>query len=247
MKTLQSLHVHLLPSLIDPSNFVDRSVVVIDVLRATTTIIHALAAGAKEVIPCLDIEQAQQIAARQMTSGQGGSVLLGGERGGTKIAGFDLGNSPAEYVADKVVGQTIVFTTTNGTLAMNHARQARLVLLGAFVNLSAVCCELDGHIDLLCAGTRGKITRDDTLVAGAMVEKLTSGLEKIETNDQAQLALDAWRGVMPGNLAAELRRTRAGRDVMAKGRADDIDIAVQIDKFDIVPEIDLADWSIRAL
>ena len=124
---------HLLPTLVDPEQLRGRVAVVIDVLRATTTIIHALARGAECVIPCLEVE-----AARQAAQKIGSSALLGGERGGMRIDGFDFGNSPTEYVSEKISGRTIVFSTTNGTRAMLHCRQAAKILLGAFVNRAAV-------------------------------------------------------------------------------------------------------------
>ena len=93
----------------------------IDVLRSTTTIVHALAAGAREVIPCAQVEEARQIA-RQFPADQ---VVLGGERGGLAVKGFDLGNSPEDYTADRVRGKTLVITTTNGTRAMAQRKRRR--------------------------------------------------------------------------------------------------------------------------
>src|SRR3954447_24007137 len=121
--------VHLLPALVEPETLRDQTVVVVDVLRATTTIVHALAAGARAVVPCLEVEEARQRAANLPA----GSAVLGGERQGLRIEGFDLGNSPTEYTPERVAGKTVVFTTTNGTRAMLHARGARRVVLGSLV------------------------------------------------------------------------------------------------------------------
>jgi 2-phosphosulfolactate phosphatase len=100
--------------------------------------------------------------------------VLGGERGGKRIEGFDLGNSPAEYKPALVAGKTVLFTTTNGTRAMQMCRQAQKVLIGSFANFSAMCRELGklDHVDILCAGTDGQITREDVLFAGAVIEDL---------------------------------------------------------------------------
>src|SRR3954469_23642043 len=160
MPNAGQLDVYLLPDLAEPAALAGKTVVVIDVLRATTTIVHALAAGAKEVVPCLEVEEARRIATER-----GGEAVTGGERGGKQIPGFDLGNSPAEYSRERVAGKTVVFTTTNGTRAMQRCKSASRVLLGAFVNFSAVCRELSGveQIALVCAGTDGHVTREDTL------------------------------------------------------------------------------------
>src|SRR5436190_17272954 len=132
-----TLSVHFLPALTTAEQMAAGVVVVIDVLRASTTITAALAAGASEVIPCAEVEQAKSIAANvgrrnqraattnsaaQLATAVSHSVatpLLGGERGGLPIAGFDLGNSPSEYTPKSVAGRIIVFTTTNGTQALS--------------------------------------------------------------------------------------------------------------------------------
>src|SRR5258706_13920045 len=137
MPSARQLDVYLLPALVEPAQLAGKTAVVIDVLRATTTIVHALAAGATQVIPCLEVDEARRIAAEL-----GERAISGGERGGKQIPGFDLGNSPAEYSRERVAGKTVVFTTTNGTRAMLRCKAARRVLLGAFVNFSAVCREL---------------------------------------------------------------------------------------------------------
>src|SRR5262245_18694621 len=169
MPNAGQLDVYLLPDLAEPAALAGKTVVVIDVLRATTTIIRALAAGAREVVPCLEVEEA-----RRISSELGSAAILGGERGGVPIPGFDLGNSPAEYTRERVGGKTVVFTTTNGTRAMQRCKLAGRVLLGAFVNFSAICRELSGtdEIAIVCAGTDGHVTREDTLLAGAIVDDL---------------------------------------------------------------------------
>src|SRR5438874_11853400 len=131
MPAARQIDVYLLPALVEPAELAGKTVVVIDVLRATTTIITALANGATQVIPCLEIDEARKAAADF-----GSPAILGGERGGRPIAGFDLGNSPAEYSREQVAGKTVVFTTTNGTRALLRCKAARRVLLGAFISFS---------------------------------------------------------------------------------------------------------------
>ena len=128
------ISVHPLPSLFEPDDVVGGVAVVVDILRATTTITHALANGADQVIPCGTVEQALEVRSDRPS----GTCLLGGERGGLRIDGFDLSNSPDDYGPNAVRGKTIGFTTTNGTRALIRAEKADHVLIGAFVNLSAV-------------------------------------------------------------------------------------------------------------
>jgi 2-phosphosulfolactate phosphatase len=245
MPAARQLNVYLLPSLVEPADLAGTTVVVIDVLRATTTIIHALAAGAIEVIPCLEVEEATRLASQR-----GKAAVLGGERGGQQIPGFDLGNSPAEYSRERVAGKTVVFTTTNGTRAMLRCKAARRVLLAAFVNFSALCRELAGDdpVALVCAGTDGQVTREDTLLAGAIIDDLSRS-QKCGLNDQAQLASDAWRTAVrlmtDRPLGVMLRDSHGGRNLIDIGQEHDIDLASQIDKFDVVPHLDLATWRIR--
>jgi len=166
-----SLTVHLLPSLTTAQDLGGGVVVVIDVLRASTTICQALAAGARAVIPCLEVDEARRTAERFAA----GEVVLGGERQGVRIDGFALGNSPAEYTKATVGGRTVVFSTTNGTKAMHACRLADAVWIGAFVNFSAVLHRLRAAagqgrpLHLLCAGTDGRVTGEDVLFAGALV------------------------------------------------------------------------------
>jgi 2-phosphosulfolactate phosphatase len=245
MPTTRQIDVFLLPSLAEPEQLAGRTCVVIDVLRATTTIVHALAAGATQIVPCLEVDEARRVAAEI-----GAAAVLGGERAGGKIAGFDLGNSPGEYTRASVGAKTLVFTTTNGTRALARCKQSERVLIGAFVNFSAICGELAGAepIALLCGGTDGEVTREDALLAGAIVTELKrSG--PVTLNDQAEIAADAWqtavRYLTDRPLGMTLRASRGGRNLMGMGHESDIDLAAQIDKFDIVPQLDLATWRIR--
>jgi 2-phosphosulfolactate phosphatase len=249
---MQQLKAHFLPKLTTPDEFAGGAVVVIDVLRATTVIAHALAAGAREVIPCLEVEDALQTAARLPK----GEAVLGGEREGLKIPGFDLGNSPDEFTPQSAGGKTLVFTTTNGTRAMMACKQARRVLTGAFVNASAVAEALAGeeNVHLLCAGTRGEITREDVLCAGLLAERLSAAQSPaLEINDQLLIARDVWRAFaasqknadFSASLGVALRSTQGGRNLIRLGLAHDVDIAARLDRFHFVPQLDLTQWTVR--
>ncbi|HVW36987.1 MAG TPA: 2-phosphosulfolactate phosphatase [Pirellulales bacterium] len=252
-----------MPLLTSPEELAGGAVVVIDVLRATTTIIHAIAAGARAVIPCLEIDEARRAAAGYPP----GEALLGGERGGLKIEGFDLGNSPEEYNRAAVGGKTVVLTTTNGTRAMMLCRQAKRVLVGAFVNASAVARELmlEERVHLLCAGTEGEITREDVLFAGRVADQLlrtAATEEETEQNDPCRIARECYLNVVAAArstadsvpeaaaqeiavLSQELRHSQGGRNLIGAGLEHDIGVAAQVDRFAIVPELSLANWSIE--
>ena len=252
----QVLNVYALPKLVDPKELEGGAVVVIDVLRASTTIVHALEAGAEEILPCLEIEEARAMA-------QGfppGQCVLGGERHGLPIEGFDLGNSPTDYTLERVAGKSVIFTTTNGTRAMNHARLAARVLIGAFVNASAVYNQLLGEerIHLLCAGTEGQFSEDDILLAGMLTERMQRlGGMAYQQNAQAIAAQEFWLNSfsLPHALGAEplepellveaLYDSPGGRRLASLEMDEDLLAAAQIDRFGGVPELDPQTFSIR--
>jgi 2-phosphosulfolactate phosphatase len=279
-----TLAVHFLPELTTPAELAAGVVVVIDVLRASTTITTALAAGAREVIPCAEVEQARiragQLGRRHPASAKAlvaatadvakivaagthesdPGPLLGGERGGLPIDGFDLGNSPSEFTAQTIAGRTVVFTTTNGTKALLACTAAQRVLIGSFVNFSAIAAELDGElpIHLLCAGTRDRVTREDVLFAGSLVEKLAGTIvEEGAINDAARIARDVWCHSMndlrpPSRRANQrlinvLRESQGGRNLINVGLERDIVDAADFDRYNFAPQFDAAHWHIVRL
>lgn len=248
------LNVHYLPQFVDASALAESVVVVVDQLRASSTICHALSAGAKCVMPFVEIDETLSMA-EEFSPGE---FVLGGERGGKRIPGFQLGNSPTEYTPEKVFGQTVLFTTTNGARAMDHARLAERVLIGATVNRQAIVTELADtrRVDVLCAGTNGAVTREDILAAGAIAEGLLHRFEdEYETNEWADAARREWQellgtahalGRSPSEqLTRELRETTGGKNLLDLGYDFDLDICAQLDTLAIVPELDLATGAIR--
>ncbi|MEC7565789.1 MAG: 2-phosphosulfolactate phosphatase [Planctomycetota bacterium] len=224
-------HVYLLPDLIPPGCLHGSCCVVLDVLRATTTIVTALSNGARSITPCLTIEQAQRLA-------QDRNVLLGGERHCLKPPEFHLGNSPAEYSAEVVRDREIAFTTTNGTKAMYACSEAKRIVIAAFTNLSAVRSAVaeEGILNLVCSGTADEITLEDTLLAGALAESRDpTGL-----NDQAALAIHAWKRVTTGgsttdHLIEHLTQSQGGKNLQQVAKHDDIRFAAQMDQTSVVP------------
>lgn len=230
----RDVQVHLLPDLVGPEQLPGSLAVVIDVLRATTTIIHALAAGCVAVLPCLEVEEARKLAGDQ----RAGRVLLGGERNGSPLPGFDLGNSPLEYTGKVCKGNTLVLTTTNGTRALLRAGAAERVLLAGFVNFSAVCEQLRQDtrpLHIICSGTEGEVSLEDTLLAGAFVDFLCEAME-VRLNDSARLAWDCFEN--HGRLLdGALEVGKGGAILRQLGYDEDIKAAARIDQFTLVPEL----------
>lgn len=165
------LDVFLTPGEVTPGEIAGRTVVVLDVLRATSSIVEALSNGARSIYPVASIEDALRLA---NTIGREG-VLLCGERKCLPIEGFDLGNSPREFTRERVGGRTLVMTTTNGTYAMMLTVGAERVLIGSILNLDAVVEELasDGSRPaIICAGRERTFAMEDAVCAGAMVARL---------------------------------------------------------------------------
>jgi 2-phosphosulfolactate phosphatase len=230
----RDVHVYLLPELAPPGRLRGGVAVVIDVLRATTTIIHALAAGCTAVRPCAEVEEARELAGGMRV----GRVLLGGERGGVPLPGFDVGNSPREYTPKLCRGSTLVLTTSNGTRALLRAAEAERTLLAGFVNYSAVCEQLrqDARpLHILCAGTEGEVSLEDTLLAGALIDFLCETVE-VRLNDGARLAWDCFENHGRVLLGA-LEVGHGGAKLKHLGYDDDIRAAAQVDQFVLVPEL----------
>lgn len=245
-----SIYAHLLPKLVAPEELAGGAVVAVDVLRATTTIAYALESGALGVLPFLTIEAALE--ERDCRAARGEACLLGGERGGVGIPGFELTNSPSDYTPERVQGKWIAFTTTNGTKAVQHAAAAKKIYAGSFSCGSALVDLLWEDalaglpLHLLCAGTNGRITREDVLFAGWLAARLFTRDQSWEYNDDLLLALGAAKSyaavnstVQPGtddqSLARALRLTQGGRNLAKLGLAADVIIASRLDEVERVP------------
>ena len=222
--------------------------VVIDVLRASTTMITALANGASRVRPVPDVAEARALAAAL-----GSDALLGGERGGVRIDGFNLGNSPAEYGRERVAGRAIVVTTTNGTAALAACREAREVLVGAILNRSAVASAArhlaaaagGTDVHLVCAGTDGAVTAEDILAAGAILDAAQRDAPADELDVPARAALEAFRRLVrepdpQAALVAEFGRAPGGVNLVALGMEADLPACAALDASAVVPRLDRA-------
>jgi len=197
--------------------------VVIDVIRATSTIVVALAHGAVGVQPVADVSDAFVLKARDP------EALLAGERGGQPLPGFDLGNSPEDFLAERVADKRIILTTTNGTQALEACRGARVVMTAGLLNLGAVAArlkELGPPWIVLCAGCNGGFGLDDAVVAGALADAL-----------EQDNALESLYRSVRSDLAGTLLRSAAGQELVKVGLEKDIPFCAQGDLFSIVPTL----------
>jgi 2-phosphosulfolactate phosphatase len=206
--------------------------VVIDVIRATSTIVAALAHGATGIRPVAGVTEAEQLKAQRP------ELILAGERHGRALPGFDLGNSPRAVNAETVSGREIILTTTNGTQALTACRGARAVVTSSLLNLTATAEKLRALGPpwiVLCAGFEGDFGLDDAIVAGALAEAL----------DEPSPFTALYRSVR-GDLAATLLGSNAGRELVKIGLQDDVPFCAERDRFMLVPLLD-ANGVLRAV
>jgi 2-phosphosulfolactate phosphatase len=228
------LDVLLTPGELMPGDIAERTVVVIDVLRASSTIVQALAAGAKALFPVASIEEALRLA---NTLGRE-EVLLCGERRALPIEGFDLGNSPGDFTPERVGGKMLVMSTTNGTGALAAATPAGRVVVGSFLNLAAVVDDLvrsGAEPVLLCSGRDGKFGLEDAVCAGRIAAAVTAaaGDAEWELNDGARAALEL--AERHEDLEALFAATAAGRQITEAGLEADLAFCARVDVHDVVP------------
>jgi 2-phosphosulfolactate phosphatase len=232
-----TLDVAFSPLELTPADVAGRTVVVIDVLRATTTICTALAAGAREVVVTAGVDEAIRLAQTLDPA----STLLAGERNAIRIAGFQLGNSPGEMTPDVVRDRTLVMTTTNGTAALLAAAGAREVIVAAAVNLNAAseraraAFAADRNVMIICAGREHGFGLDDAYVAGRIAVAILGGRRHRKgLNDAALVAVDLV--IRYGDRVERvLGLSRAGRELTALGFRADIEAAARVDACPVVP------------
>ncbi len=213
----------------------DAHVVLIDVLRSTTTICHALAAGASRVLPAADLGEVTQLVESLGRS----RVLLGGEKDTRPIPGFDLGNSPAEFASARVKGQTVVMLTGNGTVALAQLRHQRVVAVASLANLGAVARWLaaqEKDVVILCSGNREQFCLEDALCGGLLAQRLAEAWRgrELRLSDAARLGL-LLAERHGGDTRAALGEASHGRTLTALGFAADLDLCARLDSLDVVP------------
>jgi len=231
---MNNLEALFIPEEIKNIKLAGKLVVIIDVLRASSTIVSALANGCRGFIPILSPDKAKKKAQEFEKE----RVLLGGEREGIKIEGFDLGNSPREYKREVVKDKTIIFSTTNGVKTLEMVKGAHRIIIGSFLNLQAVCnycANYTGDILIICAGKEGRFSLEDAACAGMIINSLREvslgGHQEVDANLTAQLLYKKF----DNNILEILRKSQHGRYLESIGLDEDLKFCSQLDFFRIVP------------
>jgi 2-phosphosulfolactate phosphatase len=230
---MKTIDVVLIPNIVNHQQVTGSVAIVIDVLRASSTMLTALSNGAKQIIPVIEPEEAKNMA-RKLNPGE---WLLCGERDGDKIPGFDLGNSPLEFIPPVVKDKTLIMSTTNGTKACHSAQNAGAVYIGCFLNLTAVsdAAKLTNeHIQIITSGKEGRFSLEDTVCAGAIVEKLNADKSFIVT-DAARVAQILYT-IYRSNIREMLGTCEHGIYLDSLGYAKDLDYCAQIDTLTLIPK-----------
>lgn len=224
----KSIEVCLTPALLNLYDTTASVVVVIDILRATSSMVYGIDNGATAIIPVAQVEDCLAYADK--------GFLLAAERNGEVVEGYDFGNSPFSYSSDKVKGKTVVLTTTNGTKALHMAReQAQQVVIGSFLNLKALCNWLkvqEKNVLLLCAGWKDKFNLEDTLFAGAVVNELRKDFTHFD--DSCVAAEDLYL-LAKDNLRAYLHKSSHSHRLAELNIEEDVQFCLQLNLCEAIP------------
>ncbi len=227
---MKTIDVCLTPELLHLYQVEDKVVVVVDILRATSCMTTAIAYGVQSMIPVATVEECY--------NWQRKGFLVAAERNGEKVNGFDFGNSPFSYMDKNLRGKSIVFTTTNGTLAISKAKKAKQLVVGSFLNLSAVVNFLNEQAEdilVVCAGWKGKFNLEDTIFAGAVAERLTARFTAACDSTLAAISLyHAAKNNLEGFLANSSHVQRLAR----LNIHEDVAFCLKTDQFDVVPGLE---------
>jgi len=228
---MPKIEVCLTPALLDLYAIENSIVVVIDILRATSSITYGIENGAEAIIPVMNVEDCLAYADK--------GYLLAAERNGEVVTGYDFGNSPFSYTAEKVAGKTIVLTTTNGTKAMHLAQERALqVIVGSFLNLSSICDYLkkeNKDVLLLCAGWKDNFNLEDTLFAGAVVEQLQK--EFSVADDSSVAALDMYQ-LAKDDLREYLKKSSHSHRLIKLNIEEDVQFCLKLDVCQVIPVLE---------
>ena len=227
----RTIEVCLTPALLQLYNIENSIVVVIDILRATSSITYGMDNGAEAIIPVAQVEDCLAYADK--------GYLLAAERNGEVVVGYDFGNSPFSYTKEKVAGKTIVLTTTNGTKAMHMAQErAHQVVVGSFLNLTSLCNWLkvqDKDVLLLCAGWKDKFNLEDTLFAGAVVNVLRKDFVHF---DDACVAAEDMYLLAKDDLRGYLKKSSHNHRLEQLNIEEDVKFCLKVDICNAIPVLE---------
>ncbi len=226
---MRSIDVCLSPDLMHLYDVKDHAVVVVDILRATSCMTTAFAHGIQCIAPFANLEDCLAMKSK--------GFYTAGERDGKKVDGFDLGNSPFEYMDEKLKGKKIAFTTTNGTQAIVKSLGAQQIVIGSFLNLAAVVSHLrksSENILVVCAGWKGKVNLEDTLFAGAVIENLKS---EVALACDAPLAAQRLYNSAKSNMIEFLKESSHVKRLARLNIYKDIQFCLTPDQYSVVPRL----------
>ncbi|HEX2982737.1 MAG TPA: 2-phosphosulfolactate phosphatase family protein [Ignavibacteriales bacterium] len=215
---------------IKPEKIKNKTVVVIDILRATSVIVTAVNNGCKKIIPVVTVEEAFELSKHDRSQ-----YVLGGERGAVKIDGFDFSNSPLEFTPEVLKDKTLIMSTTNGTKAINGCLQAKSLLIGAIINAAAVAREITSLGDdavLVNAGTEGQFSMDDFIAAGYIIHKALA-IKNADLSDVAKTSLYIYEN--NPDLLSFIRHARHYKRIEKLGLEKDVLYCCRKNIIDIVP------------
>ncbi len=224
---MKSVEVCLTPDLIQHFSLKGKVVVVVDIFRATSCIVTGLAYGVNAIYPVATVEECKTYKNKGM--------IIAGERGGEKVSGFDVGNSPYEYMNDEFLGKDIAVTTTNGTQAILKSVGADQILIGAFLNLRAMAdhiSDIDKNIVIHCAGWKGMVNIEDTLFAGALINEIKSTHQVL--GDAAFMSEHLYQHHHMTLLQTAHNSSHAKR-LAAFGIEKDLDFCMEMSLYSIIP------------
>lgn len=226
---MKTIDVCLSPDLMHLYQVSNRTVVVVDILRATSTMVTALAHGAESILPLADLETCRKKSIM--------GYITSGERDGKKIDDFDKGNSPFEYMGSDIRGKKIAFTTTNGTQAIEKSKEAKEIVIGSFLNLSSVVNHLllgENSALIVCAGWKGRVNLEDTLFAGAVVDKLK---DYLGPDCDAPLAARHLYTIAKTDMLKFLSESSHVKRLNQLNIHKDFEFCLTVDKYKILPRI----------
>lgn len=207
----------------------DKIVVVVDIFRASTTMCAAFKNGVNSIMPVASIEEAEEYKRK--------GFLVGAERNVKRCEFADFGNSPFDYTEEKVKGQDIVFTTTNGTQAINIAADCYSLVIGAFSNISAVadyCMSEQKDVIILCAGWNNRFNIEDSLFGGALAQQMIETGKYTVASDATQVALSMWEEAKP-DIYNYIKRTEHIKRLEENNLHDSVEYCLKLDSVDLVP------------